>query len=57
MAAPTCTTCPDQPLEFHCETSPMCEWWKCPDCGAVYDVERGVRMLRNGAVETWAADG
>jgi len=52
MAAPTCTD-DAAPLEFHCE-SPMCEWWKCPECGTTYDVERGVRMLSSGAIETTA---
>lgn len=49
--APTCTA-DETPLEFHCE-SPMCEWWRCPDCCATYDVERCIRVLRDGHVEAF----
>ena len=56
MAAPQCTD-DDASMIFHCEQSAMCEWWTCPECGTVYDLQRGIRILRSGAVETWAVDG
>lgn len=49
MAAPICTT-DDASMLWHCESN-QCEWWTCPDCRAVYDVERGVRVLFGGQVE------
>lgn len=52
MAAPTCTT-EGATLDWHCD-SPSCEWWRCPECRATYDMERGVRVLFGGTVETTA---
>lgn len=49
MAAPTCTT-DDAAMTWHCESG-VCEWWRCPECGATYDTERGVKVSRDGTVE------
>lgn len=50
MAAPTCSQ-DDHAMEFHCPRSTQCTWWTCPECSAVYDLERGVIRYRDGHVE------